>query len=54
MSRKRENASDQRLVRCIAWFCGELSVLENQRKSTDCEYESGEERRTKIAGSASR
>jgi hypothetical protein len=36
-----DNASDQRLVRCIAWFCGELSVLENQLKATDYEYERG-------------
>jgi hypothetical protein len=40
-SGRSENVSDQRLVRCIAWFCGELSVLENKRKATDYEYERG-------------
>ena len=39
-----QNACDQRLVRCIAWFCGEVNVSENQRKAMDYEYDSGDDK----------
>jgi hypothetical protein len=38
------NDSDQRLVRCIAWFWGASSVFENQRKATDCGYGWGDDK----------
>jgi coenzyme F420-reducing hydrogenase delta subunit len=34
-------------VRFIRWFCGEPNVFENQRKATDCEYDSGDDKSKK-------